>query len=220
MRLRYLKKVLLIVITALVGVIVGAIISGVLYSTTGILLFGIERARPASIANLSNARLTATAYNVLEHITNSDFQALSTFVHPDEGVVFSPHATVNLAANKRFQASEVAAFRTDSNVYVWGVYNGSAEPIEMTPIDYFSEFVFGRDYISATVLGVNYIVRSGNALENIVEEFPNVQFVDFHLPGNGRDPTNEANWSSIRLGFEEYDDVLWLTVVLRSQWTS
>ena len=99
-----------------------------------------------------------------------------------------------------------------------GCNDGSGDPIEMTPAEYFKKFVFDRDYTLSPEIGVDAIVKSGNSLENITEVFPNIRFVDFHIPGT--DPSaGGLDWSSLRLGFEKYEGELKLTVIVHSQWT-
>jgi len=207
------------VLAILIGVFAGALISNVIFAVTGFSLFGRAPKRIDAPVVASDADLAVAALNVVGYISGNDFDALSDVVHPDYGVVFSPYATVTLSTNKRFSAGQVAMFGNDSTVYVWGVYDGSGEPIEMTPAAYFSEFVFSRNYCEAPVIGVNRIIKSGNALENITEMFPGVKFVDFHIPGGEKDSLEELDWSSLRLGFEEEDGRLWLTVILNSRWT-
>jgi len=202
------------------GIVAGVLISSIIYATTGFSLFGRVRENPTSSADLSNAELAALAFGVLDNIKEGDFKALSQVAHPELGIVFSPCATITLATNKCFQAEQIALFGTDTNLYVWGVHTGSGEPIELTPVDYFAGFVFDRDYTSASVVGINYVVRSGNALENITDVLTDVQFVDFYIPGTEKDGGEEYDWSTLRLGFEEYDGSLWLTVILRSEWTA
>ena len=185
----------------------------------GFSVFGGEREKPLSYDKVNNAELTALAFDVLEKIRDGDYPALSRATHSAFGVVFSPCATVDLKKNLRFSAEQIAAFGADSKNYVWGVYSLSGEPIEMTPAEYFSEFVLDRDYTCAAVVGVNHVVRSGNALENITYVFPDVLFVDFHFPGSDKDTAEEPDWSSLRLGFEEDDGKLRLTVILHSERT-
>jgi len=204
----------------LAGFVAGLMLSGVLYAATGFAIFGRWHETPLPYADASNAKLTALAFDILENIKKGDYRALSRSAHPDYGVMFSPCATVSLSANKCFNAKQIAAFETDTNTYVWGIYSVSGEPIEMTPAAYFSKFVFDKDYTTASVIGVNRVVRQGNALENITEVFPDVLFVDFHFPGGDRFSSDDQNWSSLRLGFEEYDGTLMLTVILHSEWTA
>jgi len=161
--------------------------------------------------------LTRLAYSVLAYIKDEDFLALSRVVHPEFGVVFSPYATINLTTDRRFNESQIAALGTDTTVYVWGVYNGSGRPIQLTPAEYFVEFVPAADHMDAVIIGINQVVRSGNALENMTDIFPNVQFVDFHIPGN--EPAEELTWSSLRLGFEEYNGNLRLIAIVYSAWS-
>jgi len=204
------------------GIITFFIISIVLYLATGFSLGGVfssDRDHPHISSNASNVELTALAFNVLEYISDGDFESLSEVVHPDFGVVFSPGATINLTTNRRFNAEQIALFAGDSTIYVWGMRNGTGEPIELTPMDYINQFVLSSDYLNASIIGVDRIIRSGNALENITDEFPGVRFVEFHIPGEQRPGYDDLDWSTLRLGFERQDDRLWLTVIVHSTWT-
>lgn len=109
-------------------------------------------------------------------------------------------------------------FASDKNRYMWGKYDGSGNPIELTPYEYFKAFVYDKDYLSASEIGVNTVVKSGNSLENIQEIFPDARFIDFYSPG--ADPgAGGLDWSSLRLVFEEYHGKLMLTVILHSECT-
>jgi hypothetical protein len=201
------------------GVLAGIIISSAIYATTGISIFGQYRGKPAQSSKINNAELAQLAYTVLGYIRDSDYKELARIAHPEYGVVFSPYSTISLPTNKCFQAVQIEAFKEDKSLYVWGVYSGSGEPIELTPAGYFEEFVFRKDYYSAPIVGINHIVRSGNALENITDVFHDVQFVDYYIPGTETGGAEDLSWSSLRLGFEEYDGKLMLTVILHSVWT-
>jgi len=206
-------------LTIIGGFVAGVLIASAIHSATGFSLFGRSGDKPSASADSDNAELTALAYGVLEYIRDGDYRALSRVAHPDFGVVFSPYATVTLTTNRRFSPLQIAEFEKDTTVYVWGVQDGTGEPIEMTPVDYFAAYVYSKDFFSASLIGVNRIVKSGNALENITDEFPGVRFVDFHIPGGEKDTSEEMAWGSLRLGFEEYEGALWLTVIINSRWT-
>ncbi|MDR1589266.1 MAG: hypothetical protein LBS51_03635 [Oscillospiraceae bacterium] len=219
----YLKKAVKRALPAAAGFILGAAaLLAALYVTGGVLLEeipGFERTPGLDgEAQAQNSYLVEKAYDILEVIKEGDYAALARSVHPEYGVVFSPYAAISLATNKCFTESQVADFATDANTYVWGVYDGSGDPIELTPAEYFARFVYNRDFARASVVGVNYIVRSGNALENITEVFPGVRFVDFYLPGDDKSP-DSYDWNSLRLGFEEHSGGLRLTVIVHSEWT-
>ena len=157
------------------------------------------------------------AFSVLEYIGDEDFASLSKMVHPEFGVVFSPYATINLTTDRRFNVDQIASLGADTNTYVWGVYNGSGRPIQLTPAEYLDEFVPAANHMDSVIIGINRIIRSGNALENMTDVFPNVKFVDFHIP-SGESP-EELEWVSLRLGFEEYNGILKLVAVVYSAWS-
>jgi hypothetical protein len=218
-RVESMKKPIPRVLCILLGVIFGVVTTTAIFAAIGVPIFGGSAKERPSSGKVDKAELTALAYSVLASIKDGDYLALSRAAHPEFGVVFSPYATISLSTNRCFQANQIAAFGSDANLYVWGINNGSGEPIEVTPAEYFSRFVFDRDYTAAPIIGVNRIVRRGNALENITEVFPGVLFVDFHIPGGDRDSADELNWSSLRLGFEEHEGKLHLVLILRSIWT-
>jgi len=212
------KKPLFLVVMILCGVIAGALITNAVFALTGFYFFSGTQRRTVPIENAEGADMTLLAYRVLEYIRDDDFVALSHVVHPEYGVVLSPYATINLSTDRRFSAEQIATLDTDTNIYVWGVYNGRGEPIELTPAEYFDKFVPAADFFDAKIIGLNQIVRSGNALENITDVFPNVQFIDFHLSGG--ELMEEFEWSSLRLGFEEYNGYYRLIVIAYSTWTA
>lgn len=181
-------------------------------------MFGRPVNSPPARNELSNTELAAFAFEVLEFISEEDFISLSEMVHPDFGLVFSPGATITLNTNMRFSAEQVAQFSSDNQLYIWGIDSDGA-PIELTPIEYFNAFVLSSDYLSASLIGIDRIVRTGNALENISDEFPGIRFVDFHIPADDRNTSDDLDWSSLRLGFETHEDRLWLSVIVHSTWT-
>ena len=195
----------------------GILITCVVYALTGFMFFGGAQRQGVTSEDPENAEITMLAFNILGYINDDDFTSLSSVVHPEYGVVFSPYATINPATNQRFNSEEIATIDTDSHIYMWGVLNGSGEPIMMTPAEYFEKFIPAADFINASVIGVNRVVRSGNALENMVDVFPNVKFVDFHIPEG--ESSEELDWSSLRLGFEEFEGQLRLIAIVYSAWS-
>ncbi|WP_073081150.1 hypothetical protein [Sporobacter termitidis] len=219
-----MKRILTRVLLVIVGIAVGVAACLAAYYTSGDGLFEktVGTKKPAASVSLraaaTNAELTQYAYKVLDYIKAGDYAGLSSMVHPEFGVVFSPYATINLTSNKCFTAAQVGAFAGDNNKYVWGKYDGSGSPIEMTPADYFKKFVFDKDYTLATQIGVDTVIKTGNSLENIKDVFPNIRYVDFHIPGTDAN-ADGLDWSSLRLGFEKYNGELKLTVIVHSVWT-
>lgn len=219
-----MKRIFTYVLLIVIGIAVGLSAALATYYVSGDKLFesilgSRAKAETTSLgADATSAELTEYAFKILGYIKEGNYDALSQVVHPEYGVVFSPYATINLASNKCFTVTQVAAFANDKNKYVWGKYDGKGDPIELTPSEYFKRFVFDKDYTLASEIGVDTIIKSGNSLENIKEVFPDARFVDFHIPGLDQ-ASGGLDWGSVRLGFEEYKGELKLTVIVHSEWT-
>jgi len=211
-----MKKLVIPIIMILCGIIVGFIVTSSVYTFTGFSAFGSAPEKPTQVQDSENVEITMLAYKVLEYIRDDDFVALSSVVHPDNGVIFSPCATVNLTTDRHFSSEQIASLGSNTNVYVWGVFNGSGEPITLTPEEYIARFIPAAEHIDAAVLGINQVIRSGNALENLTDIFPNASFVDFHIPC--QQITDEPNWRSLRLAFEEHNGYLRLVAIMYNKW--
>ncbi|KAF0193528.1 MAG: sporulation protein [Bacillota bacterium] len=74
-------------------------------------------------------------------IANQDFVSLSTYVHPSQGVRFSPYAYVDVENHLKFNAQDVADLLLDTTMHTWGAYDGSGFPIELSFADYYTRFV-------------------------------------------------------------------------------
>ena len=153
------------------------------------------------------------AQTVLKYLKNRDYDALAAVAHPEYGVVFSPYPTVSLSSANCFSPKEISGFDDDRQRYAWGIYDGSGLPIEMTVEGYFERFVMDVDFTKSSQYSVNEVSRSGNALENVKEVFPNGSFVDFYMPGQDMD----INWRSLKLVFESYEGALRLTAVIHGE---
>jgi len=199
------------------SLIVGFLITSVIYTTTGFSVFGSAPRATVPVQEAENIEITMLAYRVLEYIRDDDFVSLSHVVHPEYGVVLSPYATIDLTTDRRFTADETAVLDSDTTVYVWGVFNGSGEPIKLTPAEYFEEFVPAAEHLDASLIGINQVVRSGNALENLTGIFPTASFVDFHIPG--KESSDGPDWRSLRLAFEEFDGYYKLIAIVYNKWS-
>lgn len=156
------------------------------------------------------------ALTIAGYFKDRDYGSIAALVHPVYGVVFSPYATVNLSTAKCFTPAQVEKFASDGAKYIWGVYSGDGNPIEMTPEEYVSEFVCGVDYTQSEETAVDEILHSGNALENVTEAFPDAHFVDLYMPGT--DAIGQ-NWNILRIVFEEYEGHMAVTAVIHSGYT-
>jgi hypothetical protein len=151
-------------------------------------------------------------------LKNQDFAQLAGLVHPTLGVRFTPYGYVS-AADLVFEAGQVAAFATDPTQYVWGVYDGRGDPIELTFTEYYERFVYNRDYAAAPEVAFNETnVQSGNTLDNWAEFYPEGILVEYHFPQSD-DPNAGFDWRALRLVFQQANGEWYLVGLLHLEWT-
>lgn len=155
---------------------------------------------------------------VLTALKTGDFEKLSTYVHPDKGVRFTPYAHVDVNKDKKFTASQIKGMKGNTTVYEWGVYDGSGAPIKLTFSDYMKKFIYDQDYLQAKEISFNYPIGKGNTQNNEAQVYPGATIIEYHFPGF--DPKNEGmDWKSLRLVFEQKDGVWYLVGIIHAQWT-
>lgn len=158
------------------------------------------------------------AYEVLKSISEYDLEKLSEAIHPEKGVRFTPYGYVDGENDLVFSAEEIKNMISDNNIYKWGSYDGTGDPIELSFADYFARFVYDAGYIEAEQIGYNEILGRGNSLNNSFEFYNDPIIVEYHFPGF--DPQYEGmDWKSLRLVFENYDGVWYLTGIIHDEWT-
>ena len=165
----------------------------------------------------SNTLLIA-ALDVLDSIKNKDMATLSTFVHGTNGVRFTPYEHIDIQNDKLFTAAQVAGLGTDTQIYTWGSYDGSGDPIDLNFSDYYDKYVYDEDFINPQLIGNNVAIGSGNMINNMTTAYPNTKFVEFHF--TGFDQQYEGiDWKSLRLVFEDVGGTWYLVGIVHGQWT-
>lgn len=175
-------------------------------------------ADPQPFNEKDNFTLLDNAYSVVQAMKQQDWDVLSSFVHPQLGVTFTPYSTVDREMDLTFTAQQIKKLAKDDSLYVWGFTDGKGDPIQMTMLDYFDRYVFNEDYSQAPQIGIDRIQMTGNALENLTDVYPDCRFVDFCYPSI--DPAyGGADWCSLRLVFQAQDDRWYLVGVVHGEWT-
>ena len=156
--------------------------------------------------------------NVLLAIKNKDMEKLSTYVHPDKGLIFTPYAYVDPKKDIVFTANSVKGLLQDNKKYSWGAYDGTGDPIELTFNDYYNKFIYDVDFTNAVIIGNNHRIGQGNSLNNIEQVFPSAVFIEYHFPGFEKQYEG-MDWRSLRLVFEKKNDIWYLIAIIHDQWT-
>lgn len=165
-----------------------------------------------------NFPLLNAACVVNQALLRHDYDTLSSYVHPKQGVTFTPYSTVDPDSDLCFTAAQIQGLARDKTVYTWGFEDGRGSPIKMTMEQYFERYVYNSDYTQASLIGVDRIITTGNALENLTEAYPGCRFVDFCIPSS--DPVNDGlDWSSLKLVFQLEDNSWYLVGIVHGEWT-
>lgn len=173
---------------------------------------------PSPLDPADNFPLLGSACAINRAIQQNNWGALATYVDPKRGVTFTPYSTVNPGTDLTFTADQIKNLAQDQNVYTWGFEDGRGNPIQMTILQYFARYVYDKNYTLASEIGVDRIMTSGNALENLVEAYPDCRFVDFSLPS--ADPVNDGlDWSSLKLVLQLEGNCWYLVGIVHGEWT-
>ena len=155
---------------------------------------------------------------IINSIKDKDFNKLSTFVHPSKGLRFSPYDYIDTETSKVFTVEEVKGLVDDEQVYLWGHYDGTGDPIELNFNEYYERFIYDADFANPQVIGNDVAVSYGNAIDNTKEIYPNSHFIELHF--KGLDPKYEGmDWRSLKLIFEQEDGEWYLVAIVHGEWT-
>lgn len=224
------KTALLCVLSLLLGCTAGLLMNIGALDGLGLLGPDVPAASPAGVTAApmlpverafdaaDNGPLLEAGNAVLKALKTGDIAALAGLTDPELGVTFTPYSTVDPNSDLTLTQQQLKAPDQDGSVYTWGLTDGRGSPIKLTITDYFAQYVFDADYTQASQIGVDQIMLSGNALENVAEAYPGCRFVDFSIPGQAVS-SEGLDWSSLKLVFAPGDSCWYLVGVIHGEWT-
>ena len=171
-----------------------------------------------SMEGLPPTALEAAA-TVMTVLKNGDMEQLAAWVHPEQGLRFSPYPYVDLENDLVFTRDQVSALMDDSTAHVWRTFPGTGEVIELTYADYAKRFVYDADFIKDADIALNEILGEMTTLSNLNEVYPQEthDFVDYYI--DVIDPAHEGmDWRSLRLVFEKIGDDRMLVGIIHDHW--
>ncbi|MCL1919082.1 MAG: hypothetical protein FWG14_12390 [Peptococcaceae bacterium] len=151
---------------------------------------------------------------ILRHLKERDFEKLSLLISKERGVIFSPYSYVTERCVV-FTADQVKDLKL-TDEFLWGAFDGSAEPMDLSVNEYFERFVYNREFLQAPRISVDQIIQTGNTKSNLDDFFPNTHFVEYNFPPY---PDDAVLWDSLRLVFEKVEDQWMLLGVVHDCWT-
>ncbi len=168
--------------------------------------------------DLKSDNLLDSLINVLESIKVKDMDKLSLYIHPSKGIRFSPYPSVEIDRDRVFNKDEIKGIKNNNEVYEWGNYDGSGNPISLNFADYYERFVYDVDFSNPDIIGNNEIIASGNAIENVKEIYPQGQFIELYIKGDNPE-FGDTSWRSLKLVFEEENGSWYLVGIIHGEWT-
>jgi hypothetical protein len=172
---------------------------------------------PPPAPQTDNQVVLAQAGEVAQVLKNQDMAALSTYIHPLQGIRFSPYAFVK-DTDQVFSAEQISAILSDGSVYPWGNYAGTGEPINLSFADYYSKFIYDVDFANAPQVSLNHRLSSGNSIDNAPEFYPGSMVVEYYFPGF--DPQYSGmDWRSLKMIFTEANNTWYLAGLIHDEWT-
>jgi len=161
--------------------------------------------------------LEETTAQVIQALSEKDLAAVAQFVHPEMGVRFSPYTTMR-EEHQVFMPGELTDLSGSTEIYTWGQYDGTGEPIELTFDEYYDEFVYSADFANPEEMAVNERISQGNTVNNIQDFYPESSFVEYHFSGF-EEKYGGMDWESLRLVFVQEDGTWYLVGIVHDEWT-
>jgi hypothetical protein len=180
----------------------------------------MSAADSALIKQQKDSTLLSLTKDVLTVIKNKNYDSLALFIHPVEGVRFSPNAFVDTSGDKIFTA---ALFKKEATAkkqqkITWGEYDGSGDPINLTIDEYFKKFVYDVDFLTPENRKVNEFIGGSNSQNNLLAVYDSCDFTESHFSGFDK-KFDGMDWRSIRLVFKMKDGKYFLVGIIHDEWT-
>jgi hypothetical protein len=165
-----------------------------------------------------NSVLTSLTKEVFTIFKNKEYSKLDSLIHPEEGVRFSPYATVS-AEDKKFSREEFNKLVTaNKNKKInWGSFDGSGDPISLTAAEYFKRFVYDANFVNPEKYDINNFIQTGNSINNLNTKYEGSDFTESHFSGSKK--SGGIDWKSVRLVFKEMGGKYYLVGIVHDQWT-
>lgn len=160
------------------------------------------------------------AREVIDALKAKDGKRLLRLVHPEQGVRFSPYAYVDVEHDQVFKRNEIKVFWEDRKIYFWGLADGTGDPINLTPSQYYDRFIMDQDFSRPSSISVNNDRAMGNTSNNAASVYPQGSRVEYYVtptPGQG---VPELDWAALRLVFERSSGSWYLIALIHDEWTT
>jgi hypothetical protein len=165
----------------------------------------------------NDSLLAEYAKTIFQNFETKNYRALAEWFYKD-GVRFSAYAFIDTTNDIVINASEIKTATASTEVFNWGSFDGSGDPIEMTMSDYFADFVTDANFAISGEIAVNTVSQRGTTTNNIEEAYPDCDVVDLFIKGENPD-FDGLDWKALRFVFKTVEGKTWLVGVIHDEWT-
>ena len=159
--------------------------------------------------------------DLLQLLKDKNYSAFAEYIHPVEGVRFSPYGHVDTLKDVHLSKADFILLYGDgaAKKTEWGYFDGSGEPIRMTFQAYFDRFVYDVDFLNAPQKSVNKTLGRGNMINNMDSVYTGTDYTENHFPGFD-EKYRGMDWRSLRLVYKMRDGEPFLVGVVHDEWTN
>ena len=155
---------------------------------------------------------------VIAALRDRDLDRLASLVHPAQGIRFSPYAFV-LESDISIAVEDLPNLLSQATVLLWGVYDGSGAPIELTFAQYYDQFIYDQDFANAKAIAYNQRIGGvGATIDNISDFYPGGVTIEYHFTGFEHE-YGGLDWRSLRLVFMKFEGEWFLVGIVHDEWT-
>ena len=154
--------------------------------------------------------LEQQATEILQAIHDRDMDLLSSHVHTEKGLLFSPYFSV-MDNTVRFEKNELPSLLESEATYLWGYGEANTE-IKLTPTDYFDNHLQVERFFTQIEVFVDRQNQQVDPSYYLKTEFPDSKIVEFYHAGT--EQYSGLDWRSINLVFEQDANGVWRLVAI------
>jgi len=123
--------------------------------------------------------------NIMTTLKNKNYSAFANYIHPVQGIRFSPYGFVDTVHDIKFSKQKFinVAGQVEQDMIVWGAFDGTGDPIKMTLNNYMQRFVYDVDFVKPEKRSVNKFIGGGNSLNNLLAVYKDCDFTESHFSG-------------------------------------
>jgi hypothetical protein len=164
--------------------------------------------------------LLKTTQNILALLKAKNYAAFANYIHPVEGIRFSPYGFVDTVHDIKLSKQKFIgeAGQPIQDMIDWGEFDGTGDPIKMTLNNYMQRFVYDVDFAKPEKRSVNEFIGGGNSLNNLELVYKNCDFTESHFSGFDK-KYGGMDWKSLRLVFKVRDRKFLLVGIVHDEWT-